>query len=113
LVYHRDRIICLTIIGCNRKEIIMNTARKIFWEKFYQNPHGHISDIYEKRGEVHRLVGKYDKALFDFSKNLIIGEILKDKKRKAKAISQIGNVYLHKSDFKNAEIRFNDWYNPF
>jgi len=85
----------------------MNTARKTFWEKFYQNPHSHVSEVYESRGEVHRLVSMYDKALYDFGKCLAINEILNDNKRKAKFISQIGNVCLHKSDFEKAEIKFN------
>jgi tetratricopeptide (TPR) repeat protein len=86
----------------------MNAARKALREKFYLNPHGNISDIYESRGEVHHLIGNYDQALSDFSRNLFVSEKLKDEKREAKAIGQIGNVYLHQSDFEKEETRFHD-----
>ncbi len=84
----------------------MTTARKAFWEKFYQNPHGHVSDVYEKRGEVHRLIGKYDKALFDFKFMRSINQKVTNEKKEVDALIAIGIVQTTKGKYDEAERNF-------
>lgn len=85
----------------------MNTARKTFWEKFYQNPYGQVSDVYEKRGEIYRLIGEYDKALFDFRRLQVVAEAQRNEIKKADAIKHQGLVSLVKGEFGIAEKHYN------
>jgi tetratricopeptide (TPR) repeat protein len=86
----------------------MNTARKIFREKFVQSPHAMVSDIYEKRGEVFRLVGEYVKAFNSFKKNELVAEITKNDLLTANSKENLGSIYLFKGEFDQAKIYYTE-----
>jgi tetratricopeptide (TPR) repeat protein len=79
---------------------------KRYGNKYINNPEDCLIDLYRKRGEVYRLIGNYDQSYNDFCRMKITALMAKDENKQAEAITQIGNVFLHKSEFEKAETYF-------
>ncbi len=68
-----------------------------------QDPAGQLANIYDCRGRVHILIGKYDKAMTDFASMRAMSGINGSQALQARSYINIGNVYHNRGDFKAAE----------
>ena len=82
-------------------------ALKIF-EELYQKKIGNIAsemcDVYMNRGMVYRLMGLYDRAIFDFKKMNLLASKMFDKNRRVLALNYIGSSFRWKGNQKKALV---------